>query len=66
MFFSFGRKIEGYDGDADDLGYYDEDGFYIDSPYNMFDSVGFDYYSNLKTGMKLKKIKGKSSKQKKK
>ncbi|MBQ2775597.1 MAG: hypothetical protein IJF40_06910 [Clostridia bacterium] len=63
MFFSFGRKTNGYDDDAE---YYDEDGFLVETPYDMCDSAvvpDFNAYKSSKTKSKIKQIKENSRKQ---
>ena len=65
MFFSFGRKTNGYDSE-EEFEYYDEDGFYIDSSYSMLNSTDHKAYRNAKIKSKLKQIKEISRKQQKK
>lgn len=65
MFFSFGRKANGYDSE-EEFEYYDDDGFYRDSPYSMLNSTDHKAYRNAKIKSKLKKIKENSRKQQEK
>ncbi len=65
MFFSFGRKSNGYDNE-DEFDYYDEDGFYTDSPYSMLNSTDHKAYRSAKIKAKMKQIKENSRKQQKK
>ncbi len=66
MFFSFGRKSNGYDDDRDNM--YDEDEFGQSVSYSMYDSTSvpeFSAYRSYKIKSKIKKIKENSRKQQK-